>query len=453
LDFEDLIHEFIKRIELSIFIRDSWIKHLEPGNHTLFHTRRTTTIIFIEHGSGIFKINNTSVKASNNDCLLLFQDESLTFTFNNAQSCTLLSLQLDFHNFASLDLHQGVYTFVKPYFMSSMNSSDNDIKDFLKLKKYNELQNIIRKIILEINSKLQKYEIFIKLLCCELLLSIARAVEIENSENINTANQYVNAAIYFIESEISHDLTPEFIAKSVHLSIDYLHHLFKKNTGYSLMEYVSTKRIEVSKRLLDSSKDKVSEIAEKVGLEPQYFSTLFKKHTSFSPNEYRNRFESDQIISDIEYSIKVNCGCETDNNLPKDQEYKKGDWGYTGNTFTHSTENTQFPDFGFSSELNSLRFGGVFKYIFNVPNGFYRVELFFSELYWTTIGKRIFTVKVKNKTAIENFDILKEAGGQNKVAHKYFTDIYISDGILMIEFISIEDFAQINMIIIEKIKK
>lgn len=70
---------------------------------------------------------------------------------------------------------------------------------------------------------------------------------------------------------------------------DYLSKLFKKNTGSSLMDYVTKVRIERAKELLERTVLTISEIAIETGYSnTAYFTKMFKKYTNgVTPREYR----------------------------------------------------------------------------------------------------------------------------------------------------------------------
>ena len=79
------------------------------------------------------------------------------------------------------------------------------------------------------------------------------------------------------------------LASEVFMNPDYLSKLFKKNTGSSLMDYVTKVRIERAKELLERTVLTISEIAIETGYSnTAYFTKMFKKYTNgVTPREYR----------------------------------------------------------------------------------------------------------------------------------------------------------------------
>ena len=76
-----------------------------------------------------------------------------------------------------------------------------------------------------------------------------------------------------------------------HLGISELHlsHTFKKETDYTLLNYLTRYRIHRAMELLRDCRLKVYEVAEQVGYRDiAYFSATFKKLVGMSPSEYQD---------------------------------------------------------------------------------------------------------------------------------------------------------------------
>jgi two-component system response regulator YesN len=97
----------------------------------------------------------------------------------------------------------------------------------------------------------------------------------------------------YIDRNYQENITRNDLAKIVYLSPDYIARLFKKETGMSLVNYITKKRIDIAKDLLEHTNLPVHVISEKVGYENySYFTKLFKKVTNFTPMDYRKLFLS-----------------------------------------------------------------------------------------------------------------------------------------------------------------
>ncbi|MED1724596.1 helix-turn-helix transcriptional regulator [Brevibacillus parabrevis] len=78
-------------------------------------------------------------------------------------------------------------------------------------------------------------------------------------------------------------------------SVPHLSALFKKKTGYSLIDYLIRVRMEKAASLLVETDRQLREIAESVGYrEPYYFGRLFKKVYGKSIRNIARAFSSDK---------------------------------------------------------------------------------------------------------------------------------------------------------------
>lgn len=91
-----------------------------------------------------------------------------------------------------------------------------------------------------------------------------------------------------IDSDLSADLSLRTQAKLVGVNPSYLSTLFKKETGQTLTEYVTGKRIEQAIFLLNSTNMQIQMVASYCGIPDLcYFTKTFKKLVGMTPTEYR----------------------------------------------------------------------------------------------------------------------------------------------------------------------
>ena len=76
------------------------------------------------------------------------------------------------------------------------------------------------------------------------------------------------------------------IAEHLRVSEGHLSHVFKKQTGMTVTNYLTKTRIDAAMRMLARDHVKVYEAAAAVGYKDvTYFSATFKKLTGLSPSE------------------------------------------------------------------------------------------------------------------------------------------------------------------------
>ena len=92
----------------------------------------------------------------------------------------------------------------------------------------------------------------------------------------------------YVEAHLGERLQNDQIAQALFLNVDHLNRIFKKETGMTLSEYISVKRIDRAKLLLLTTRMPVSEVAMSVGFQSfSYFSKIFKKRVGVEPSKFR----------------------------------------------------------------------------------------------------------------------------------------------------------------------
>lgn len=101
--------------------------------------------------------------------------------------------------------------------------------------------------------------------------------------------RYVLEAMDYISKHYNEpDISVGTVAESLNISEGYLSHTFKKETDYTLLNYLTRYRIHKAMELLKDCRVKVYEVAEQVGYRDiAYFSATFKKYAGISPSEYQ----------------------------------------------------------------------------------------------------------------------------------------------------------------------
>ena len=110
-----------------------------------------------------------------------------------------------------------------------------------------------------------------------------------HKERKDNTKLLIDRAKTYIQHNFSNcDCTIESVCNYLNISSCYFSTVFKKDTGITLINYLSDIRMEKAKELLNSTDEKTYIIAQKVGYsEPNYFSYVFKKKFKVSPTMYR----------------------------------------------------------------------------------------------------------------------------------------------------------------------
>ncbi len=104
-------------------------------------------------------------------------------------------------------------------------------------------------------------------------------------------SKYVLEALnYIAEHYNDNDISITPIAGSLGVSESHLSHVFKKETSYTIIGYLTRYRIHIAMKLLQDCRHKVYEVSEMVGYrDVAYFGSTFKKLVGVSPSEYQDR--------------------------------------------------------------------------------------------------------------------------------------------------------------------
>lgn len=122
-----------------------------------------------------------------------------------------------------------------------------------------------------------------------------------SNNSVEFNNELVRQIAQYLEENISNNITLEQICKNFNYGNTYICTLFKEETGYSIMNYYTKKKIDLSKKILREGLMNITQISDYLNFcNPHYFSYVFKKFVHMSPREYQRSLQSDVA------SIKVN---------------------------------------------------------------------------------------------------------------------------------------------------
>lgn len=99
----------------------------------------------------------------------------------------------------------------------------------------------------------------------------------------------INQIITFLNNNYHKDISLKTISEYVSYNESYISHLFSKEIGVTIIDYLNKARVDKAKNLLINSNLKVYEISSKIGFHSvEHFSRSFKKHIGSSPKNFKS---------------------------------------------------------------------------------------------------------------------------------------------------------------------
>ncbi len=128
----------------------------------------------------------------------------------------------------------------------------------------------------------------------------AKEINISSMQYNSLDEEFLKKAVEIVESRLS-DIDFDFdqFATEMSSSKSTLHRKLKALTDLSPVEFIRNIRLKHACRMLQQTKDPISEISYEVGFSnPKYFSNVFKANIGMTPREYRDSVDNHQVSAD-----------------------------------------------------------------------------------------------------------------------------------------------------------
>ena len=148
------------------------------------------------------------------------------------------------------------------------------------------MKNITKRLIKSLKSQDFGSEILTKAILTELLVSLNRLCLTSDDKlfGMNISNGNILAVIEYINKNLSEDLNIDLISKEFFMDRYYLMHLFKKETGFTINNYITYKRLSRFNELTKTGLQ-ITEACFECGFKSySTFSRAYKKYYNTSPS-------------------------------------------------------------------------------------------------------------------------------------------------------------------------
>ena len=255
----------------------------DPSWHSMPHTHPCAELFFVTGGRGTFLLQNQVHPVGPGDLIIVntaFEhtetsdaEAPLEYIVLGVEGLEALPAQPDVYGWAALNL-RGPGTDLTPYLCAIVREME------LREPGFEAISQGLLEVVLTL---LARYASF--------AFTLADGDK-KSSRECSMVRRYIDA--HFKEN-----LSLDQLAALAHVNKYYLVHTFTREYGTSPINYLISRRIQESRRLLESTNHSLSQIAHMLGFSsPSYFSQVFRKQVGVSPQEYRKAFRARQAMAE-----------------------------------------------------------------------------------------------------------------------------------------------------------
>ena len=243
--------------------------HYNIPNHDFANFHENLELLYFRKGNGYVKYDDKEITVAKGDVIVVNSFTTHKIFAEDVIELACLIIDNDFCKSHSVDA-------TKLFFSPHLNDK--------------ELVSFFEKIICLYHNENEQFRNF-KLKCAVLNLLLYLCVNFSSYNHQPQSKyyscDYIRLAIEYIKQNFSKKITADEVANQVGLSKFHFLREFKKQTGFTLTNYINAIRCEHAKNLLSSGKYSVKKAAILCGFHNfSYFTNLFKKHTNHLPSEY-----------------------------------------------------------------------------------------------------------------------------------------------------------------------
>lgn len=277
---------YTTRLTQKPYINCAGLLRDEPNWSAIDHFHaRVTELQYIVEGNGIFVLNGTSYAIKAGDLLVIHSGETHRDDFRRSKP-SVKTYFLRFCGYQICGLPENRLLPPNSYPIVHAQSVSGQMLFYF--------QNIYS----ECCQQAPGFETIVDNYLCALLLLVLRTVQGRQSqvEHLSRQASLAREIQEFIDLNLSSPLSVSVIAQSFNISMYHLMHVFRNEIGVAPIQYLTSRRISKSKKLLENSDLAIRDIARLIGYTNQSnFNTQFKRITGMPPGKYRelNRGKDD----------------------------------------------------------------------------------------------------------------------------------------------------------------
>lgn len=247
-------------------------------------------------------IEGRAYRLTRGDLALICPNTPHTFFVDDNKPGDILWVHFDFEAFEEPDWVFDCYNSLESYaqlFSSALRYPEHirpravlgeglRLPEMLHLSRADEAERLLRQILKLYGRGDPLFPILSKALMLELFALVLSENEGAWNTRRNSVSELSETLRHYMNNNYFKPLSLETIAATVHLSPDYCSRIFRRETGKTVVEYLSSVRVNVAKQLLLDGDLSIADIAEMVGFKRAgYFARVSQRLTGMTPSELR----------------------------------------------------------------------------------------------------------------------------------------------------------------------
>lgn len=238
-------------------------------------------IVITLDGSADYFIEGKKYQLQKNDILFIQPGDIHKVRYNSSYERLIIYISVSFfekYNISNDEPLQQIFDTVYKHNTNLLHCKSKEITDLIMALKLNTLS-------FEFNS-----ELLTRCSLISMLIQLERYIQHEAGafalNEVYSSNQTIIRVLEYINNNLKNKLTVDIIAEHFYLSPSYLMHLFKKETGLTIISYIQRKKIFLASRFINDGKS-LSEACYLSGFKDYTsFYRVFKKYYKVTPATY-----------------------------------------------------------------------------------------------------------------------------------------------------------------------
>lgn len=274
-EYPEFFSKLFTEIPLNELLFNYYSKQNAPGERMRkMHSHDAIEIEYVVEGGSFIHFEDDVVRILRGNCIVIQSGIPHMFRIDH-KNCRRINIQFKQQYIEGSEFDR----VTKKLFSKS---------GYIKIVDNATIGECMNNILNEISNPKWGSELLIKAEISCLLIFLTRFMNENEAGAHPKGTQYVRDAVAFIEENRQENLKPRDVADHLYISEGYLMHMFKRETGSTLVKYITDQKISFCKQKLINTNESIAEISTSVGIyNLQYFSSLFKKHTGLSPLNFR----------------------------------------------------------------------------------------------------------------------------------------------------------------------